>query len=273
MRGCVRERPREAIAPRGRFAPAQASELLRAGIVDLVDPSCGDASLLAAIERATREEQLRRELAMLRARVGDSTQRAMIGRSPAMERVRELVGRAAASCAPMLVTGERGVGKRVVARLVHDLSERAARPQIFVRCAGTDSKALEQQLFGCGGDEGTHGRAGLLEEGGGGTIVLEDAPAPTAALRSRLASAVFSRTVRRVGGDQAIPIGARLVFVAQADTSEARRRRRTSTSGRRIRRSSSSSERTSCTCSRSSRATRVVPRRDSESTAGRSIGS
>jgi DNA-binding NtrC family response regulator len=67
--------------------------------------------LLAAIERAMRDRQLRCELAMLRARVGDAAQRALVGRSSAIARVRELVGRAAASRLPVLVTGEAGVGR------------------------------------------------------------------------------------------------------------------------------------------------------------------
>src|SRR5690242_1846705 len=72
---------------------------------------------------AQREERLREELTMLRARVGDAAQRALVGRSPALAQVRELVGRAAASRLPVLVTGEEGVGKSVVARLIHDLSQ------------------------------------------------------------------------------------------------------------------------------------------------------
>lgn len=161
---------------------------------------------------AQREERLREELTMLRARVGDAAQRALVGRSPALAQVRELVGRAAASRLPVLVTGEEGVGKSVVARLIHDLSQRAARAFVTVRCAGADTDALERELFG--GGRGTP-RAGALEEARGGTVVLEDATALPATLRVRLARAAISRSVLPVDGRDAVPIDARLVLVAR----------------------------------------------------------
>jgi two-component system response regulator HydG len=189
-------------------------------VTEVVDPASGDDALLVAVERAARDGQLRRELAMLRARVGDAAQHALVGRSAAMTRVRELVGRAAASIAPVFVTGEAGSGKDVVARLVHDLSARAARPLVTVRCAGADADALERELFGSVGTAGARGRAGLLEEARGGTIVLDDAPALGAVLRAQLARASTSRTARRIGAQDVIPVDARLVLVARVTSDE-----------------------------------------------------
>ena len=203
------------VALSGTLSSSQASAALRAGVSDVVDPASTEPTLLAAVERAAREGQLRRELAILRARVSDAAQRALIGRSPAMVRVREIVGRAAASCAPVLVTGERGTGKDVVARLVHDLSERAARPLVTVRCAGADADALERELFGRAASDGARARAGLLEEARGGTIVLDDAHALSGALRAQLARVSATRTSRRVGGQEPIPVDVRLVLVAR----------------------------------------------------------
>jgi len=208
------------VALAGPMSSAQAREALRAGVFDVVDPSIAEPALLAAIERAVRESQLRRELAMLRARVGDAAQHALIGRSAAIAHVRELVGRAAASRASVLVTGEAGTGKGVVARLVHDLSERAGRPLVTVRCAGVDAGTLELELFGCAGSDGRGARAGLLEQARGGTIVLDDAPALPAALRGQLARAAASRTSRRAGGCNAIPVDVRLVLVARESGSD-----------------------------------------------------
>lgn len=176
-----------------------------------------DVDVVLLQDDAMREARLREELTMLRARVGDAAQRALVGRSPAMTQVRELVGRAAATRLPVLVTGEPGAGKDVVARLIHDLSERAARPFVTVRCTGVDANALERQLFGS--DSGAL-RAGALEDARGGTVVVEDATALPVALRAQLARAATSRVVRRVGGHDAIPIDARLVLVARAGRSE-----------------------------------------------------
>ena len=207
------------VALSGTMSGAQARDALRAGVSDVIDPASGDHVVLTAIERAAREVELRRELAMLRARVGDAAQHALIGRSAAIGRVRELVGRAAASRVPVLVTGEAGTGKDIVARLVHDLSERASRPLVTIGCAATDAATLEVELFGHTDGDGEGARAGLLEEARGGTIVLEDAPALPVALRAQLARAAASRTSRRVGGRQSGPVDVRLVLVARENGS------------------------------------------------------
>ena len=175
-----------------------------------------DVVLLAG--DAMCEARLREELTMLRARVGDAARRALVGRSPAIAQVRELVGRAASSRAPVLVTGEAGVGKDVVARMIHDLSERAARPFITVRCAAADGNTLERELFG---DDSRRLRAGAFEEARGGTVVLEDATALPVALRARLARAAASRALESAGGHATSSIDARLVLVARDNRSAA----------------------------------------------------
>lgn len=212
--------PTTFLAISGTLSAEQTRAVLRAGVSDVVDPSLGEHALLVAVDRAARESQLRRELALLRARVGDAANRALVGRSAAITRVRELIGRAAASRAPVLVTGEAGTGKDVVARLVHDLSERAARPLVTVRCAGADADALELELFGRAGGDGVRARAGLLEEARGGTIVLDDATALPSALRAQIARASSTRQARRVGGSESIAIDARLVLTARVSGAE-----------------------------------------------------
>ncbi|HEU4723277.1 MAG TPA: sigma 54-interacting transcriptional regulator [Gemmatimonadaceae bacterium] len=199
---------------------AFAREALRAGATEVVDAGADEHALLVAVERAVRDAQVKRELAMLRARIGDSAREALIGRSAAMTHLRDLVGRAAASRAPLVVTGEAGTGKDVVARLVHDLSERAARPLVTVRCAGADPESLERELFGRAAGEGVPARAGLLEAARGGTIVLEDASALPASLRAQMARASATRTSRRVGAADAISIDARLVLTARVSGTE-----------------------------------------------------
>ena len=201
----------------GAMSAAQTRAVLRAGVSDVVDPASGEHAVIMAVERAAREGELKRELAMLRARVGEAARLALVGRSAAMGRVRELVGRAAASRAPVLVTGESGVGKDVVARLVHDLSERAPRPLVTVLCAMGDADALELELFGRAGGSGGRARAGLLEEARGGTIVLDDAAALPGVLQAQLVHASATHSARRVGGSETIPIDARLVLILRTN--------------------------------------------------------
>ncbi len=180
---------------------------LRLGACDVVDGRELEG-LLHAVERAARERHLRRELALLRSRVHDAARQALVGRSAAIEHVRELVGRAAASRVTVLVTGEAGTGKDVVARLVHDLSDRAGGPFIVVRCEGAAPRVLEEELFGAA-------RGGLLETARGGTLVLDEVGAIPRALRARLAQTLVERVVRREGTACGVPVDVRLVLTTR----------------------------------------------------------
>jgi DNA-binding NtrC family response regulator len=188
-------------------------DALRAGATDVVDASSADHVVLAAVERAARDGQLRRELSMLRARVGEASQQALVGRSAGIAHVRELIGRAAGSSVPVVITGEPGTGKDVVARLVHDLSERASRPYATVRCSESDPMSLERELFGT--TENGSSRAGLLERMRGGTVVLEDASSLSPVLRARLGRVALTRLTQRVGGTDSLPADVRLILIVR----------------------------------------------------------
>jgi two-component system response regulator HydG len=194
-------------------ALAGAREALQIGACDVIDRQAGADVLLLTVERAAREGRGRRELAALRARVGDEARQALVGRSSAMTIVRELVGRAAGSRRTVLVTGEAGSGKSTVARMVHDLSERAGRPFVVVRCEGTAPDALEAELFGVE-------RGGVLEAARGGTLVLDEVRAMPRPLRARLAAMLDARVVRRAGSSHAAPVDVRLVLTARTSHDE-----------------------------------------------------
>ena len=204
-----------------RPSPTLVRTALCAGATHVVDRATGEEVLLVAVERCARDAQLRSELAVLRARVGDAAQQSLIGRSGAMMHLRELVGRAAAARSSVLVLGEAGTGKATVARLLHDLSGRAAGPMITLRCAGADAGALELELFGRAARDGMPARAGLLEEARGGTLVVEDALTLPGALRALLASASATGAARRAGAREPQPVDVRLVLTVRAAAGEA----------------------------------------------------
>lgn len=195
------------------FAPPGQEDTARDGLglgaCDVVDHSRDMNSLLFALERAAHEARLRREVTALRARLGDEAQQSLVGRSEPMRAVRELIGRAAATRRTVLITGEPGTGKDVVARLLHQLSDRAGRPFITVRCTDSGAAALEAELFG--GDRG-----GLLERARGGTLVLDDVPALPDALRDRLGRLLAERVVHRAGSDDGVQVDVRLVFTSRS---------------------------------------------------------
>lgn len=197
-----------------RRPPPLAHEAMRAGACDVVERSAGAEVMLAAVERAATTGRNRRELAALRARVGDEARRALVGQSPAMSLVRELVGRAAGSRRMVLVTGEAGTGKSTVARLVHELSDRAARPFVVARCEGTDAASLEAELFGAG-------REGLLETARGGTLVLDEAGALPRALWRRVSATIGERAAHRGDGPHGSAVDVRLVLTVRTSEHEA----------------------------------------------------
>ena len=190
-----------------------AHEAMRAGACDVVERNAGADVLLAAIERAAASGRNRRELAALRARVGDDARRALVGQSPAMSLVRELVGRAAGSRRMVLVTGEAGTGKSTVARLVHELSDRAARPFVVARCEGVDVASLESELFG-------DSREGLLETARGGTLVLDEAGTLPRALWTRVSAAIGERAVHRDDLSNGAAVDVRLVLTVRTSEHE-----------------------------------------------------
>jgi DNA-binding NtrC family response regulator len=136
--------------------------------------------------------------------VGAEAREALVGASLGIAMVRELVGRAASSQRTVLITGEAGSGKSTVARLVHDLSDRTARPLVVARCDTTGAGNLEADLFG-GAQEG------LLERAHRGTLVLEEAGTLPRALYARIAAMLTERTVHGVDGARR-PVDVRLVL-------------------------------------------------------------
>jgi DNA-binding NtrC family response regulator len=196
----------------GPCGMVHAGEALRLGARDVVSRDAGAEALLFAVDRVARERRNRRELAVLRARVGGEAREALVGSSAGMSIVRDLVARAAASRGTVLVTGEPGTGKSTVARLVHDLSDRAARPFVVAR-GDADGDVLESELFGTD-------RGGLLETTHGGTIVIDEVRALSHALRARLAAVLADRVLCRRGSALGQSLDVRLVLIARTSSDE-----------------------------------------------------
>ncbi len=190
------------------------------GVYELVDIDASPDTLIAVVDRAAREASMRRDLALLRSRMAEGDAATLIGRSAPMLRVRELVGRAAASQRTVLISGEPGVGKDTAARLIHDLSDRAARPYLLVRCSEASADALEQELFGIARSSRSLGRVGLLETARGGTVVLDDCTALTPSLRARIAHAIINRAAPRVGGEDQMSLDVRFILMARDSASD-----------------------------------------------------
>lgn len=190
------------------------STLLRS-LALLAAPAIASARELERVER--RRELLEEENRALRAEAGG--EEGLIGESPPMRRVLELVRRVAPSDVTVLLRGESGTGKERVARLLHSLSARAAGPFVALNCAAVPETLLEAELFGIerGVATGVTARIGKLELANGGTLFLDEVGDLSPLIQAKLLRVVQEREVERVGGRQAIRVDVRLITATNRD--------------------------------------------------------
>ncbi|MBX6363970.1 MAG: sigma-54-dependent Fis family transcriptional regulator [Gemmatimonadetes bacterium] len=197
-----------------------AVEAMKLGAIDYLTKPLHTEELLLVLERTVREKELRQEVARLRGERGQGVRARIIGRAPALERMLELVARVAPMRATVLIVGETGTGKELVARAIHDLSDRANRPFVPINCSALPETLLESELFGHvrGSFTGAVGtRRGLIEEAHGGTLFLDEVSTLSPAIQVKLLRVLQERTIFRVGGNQPIPVDFRLVAATNVD--------------------------------------------------------
>ncbi len=179
---------------------------IQAGAKEYI-PLPPDAELIAAVLAAVADD--RREL---------------IYRDEAMARVVKLAQQVAASDASVLITGDSGTGKEVLARHVHARSSRAKKPLICVNCAAIPESLLESELFGHekGAFTGAVARrVGKFEEANGGTLLLDEISEIDVRLQAKLLRAIQERVIDRVGGTRPVPIDIRIIATSNRNLAEA----------------------------------------------------
>lgn len=203
-----------------------AVEAMKRGAFDyLTKPFEGD-ELIIAVKRAIQHAGVVRENAVLRAQAGrPGPEQArgldrLIGESVAMRKVREQVRAVAASHGTVLITGESGSGKEVVARAVHDLSPRARGAFLAVNCAALNESLLESELFGhergsfTGADKLRKGRFELAD---GGTLLLDEVSEVSPQIQAKLLRVLQERAFERVGSSTTIGVDVRVVATSNRD--------------------------------------------------------
>ncbi len=198
-----------------------AVEAMKQGAFDYINKPFSTDELVLTIQRALEEKNLRREVAQLRQRargVGGALQ--IVGKSPAIQRVIDLIARVAPSRATVLVTGETGTGKELVARAIHQASDRATKPFMPINCAAIPDNLLESELFGHmkGAFTGAiQNKKGLFEEAQGGTVFLDEISTMSMSLQPKLLRVLQEYVIMRVGGRQPIPVNIRLIAATNID--------------------------------------------------------
>src|SRR3954451_24653325 len=183
-----------------------AAGAIKAGAKEFI-PLPPDAQLIAAVLAAVADDN-----------------RPMVVRDPSMQAVITMADQIAGSDASILITGESGVGKEVIARYVHQKSRRASKPFISVNCAAIPENLLESELFGHekGAFTGAVARrVGKFEEATGGTLLLDEVSEMEPRLQAKLLRAIQEREIDRVGGSRPVRVDIRLIATSNRDLEKA----------------------------------------------------
>ena len=195
-----------------------AVEATRRGAYDFLEKPLDTDRILLLLRNALQQRGLQAENARLRVEVEQRHE--IVGRSFALRQVLERVERVAPTDARVLITGENGTGKELVARAIHRLSPRAAGPFVEVNCAAIPAELIESELFGHmkGSFTGAHeDRAGKFELADGGTLFLDEIGDMSASAQAKVLRALQEGVITRVGGARAIRVNVRVLSATNKD--------------------------------------------------------
>jgi two-component system nitrogen regulation response regulator NtrX len=184
----------------GAATIAETVEALRLGVFDFLEKPVSKEHLLQAVRNAVERARLERRVLDLESRLEPTLE--LLGTSAAMQTLREQITRVAATDARVLITGETGTGKELVATQIHRQSRRRDRPFVKLNCAALPAPLVEAELFGHARGAYTdarNARAGLFEEANGGTLLLDEVGDMDLGVQARLLRVLEDGRVRRLG--------------------------------------------------------------------------
>jgi DNA-binding NtrC family response regulator len=211
----------EAIVLTGKQSLESAVEALRFGVVDYLSKPCRLSELATLLDRVAARRDLKHEyVALLRKSKSSSDAPSLIGEHPSMKTVQRLIDKVAPTPSTVLVRGETGCGKELVARAVHLQSVRREKPFVAINCGALPENLIESELFGhrkgafTGADSQ---RQGLFEIADGGTIFLDEIGELPLAMQAKLLRVLESGDIRRVGDNESLKVDVRVVCATHRD--------------------------------------------------------
>jgi DNA-binding NtrC family response regulator len=214
----------EAVVLTGKSSLETAVQALRQGTFDYLTKPCKLVEIRSVLERVAEKRELTRKYRALKQRLqrieGSSD---LIGSSPGMKNVRTMIAKVAPTDSTVLILGETGTGKELVARALHDQSLRADMPFVAINCGALPENLIESELFGhrkgsfTGAEE--H-RVGLFEVANGGTLFLDEIGELPKAMQAKLLRFLESGEIRRVGENESFTCDVRVVCATHRQLDE-----------------------------------------------------
>jgi DNA-binding NtrC family response regulator len=195
-----------------------AVQATKAGALDFIEKPLSGDKLLLTVQNALSFARLRHENARLRGRA--RSEFAMVGKGAAMRAIFDKVGKTAPSAGRVLITGENGTGKELVARAIHEHSKRADGPFVKLNCAAIPAELIESELFGHekGAFTGaTQQRRGKFELADGGTLFLDEVGDMNPSAQAKVLRVLQENELERVGGSETIKVDVRVVAATNKD--------------------------------------------------------
>jgi len=226
LRGVKASSPATEVVMVTAFATTEnAIQAMKLGAYDYVLKPFKVDELKIVVEKALEHRALVAENRVLRHRVGERRREAeeILGSSPPIEEIRQLIQKVAPTRTTVLITGESGTGKEVVARTLHEKGNRREQPFVAINCGAIPEGLIESELFGH--EKGSFTGAaetkpGLFEVAGSGTLFLDEVGELPAQVQVKLLRSLQERKIRRVGGSVDIAVTARIIAATNRDLAE-----------------------------------------------------
>lgn len=197
-----------------------AVEALKKGAYDFLEKPIDLNRLLVTVRNAFDKKGLQEETKKLKRKINSKKTTEIIGQSKAINEIKELIEKVAPSEARVLITGNNGTGKELIARQIHELSNRNKGPFIEVNCAAIPSELIESELFGHekGAFTSAHKqRLGKFEQAIGGTLFLDEIGDMSSSAQAKVLRALQEKKITRVGGEKEISVDVRVLAATNKD--------------------------------------------------------
>ena len=191
---------------------------IRAGAYDFIEKPFKADRLVLVADRALEASRLKREVSELRSRAGAADR--IVGRSSAMNQLRQVIERVAPANSRVLITGAPGSGKELVARSIHEASGRAAGPFVVINAATITPENMELELFGSEGKDGRR-KVGALEEAHGGTLYIDEVADMPRETQAKILRVLVDQNFQRVDGATRVHVDVRIISSSSRDLAKA----------------------------------------------------